>query len=161
MPDAALTSHRAARSPADLTVIVPAYNEAESIADTVHSLQAQTTPPTEIIVVDDCSTDATADVARGCGVTVVQPPTNTGSKAGAQTFALKFVRTELTMAVDADTTLEVDGIELLIGALVDSDVVAACGSVIPRHVRTVWERGRYVEYLFAFSFFKRIQDHYG
>jgi cellulose synthase/poly-beta-1,6-N-acetylglucosamine synthase-like glycosyltransferase len=148
-------------SPADLTVIVPAYNEAESIADTIRSLQEQTTPPKEIIVVDDCSTDATADVARACGATVVQPPKNTGSKAGAQTFALGFVGTGLTMAVDADTTLAVDGIELLIAALDDPDVVAACGSVFPRHVRTVWERGRYVEYLFAFSFFKRIQDHYG
>src|SRR6202035_5662350 len=88
-------------TPADLTVIVPAFNEAESLADTIRSLQAQTTPPKEIIVVDDCSTDATADIARACGATVVQPPTNTGSKAGAQTFALKFVRTGLTMAVDA------------------------------------------------------------
>lgn len=142
-------------------MIVPAYNEEQSIPDTIRSLQAQTTPPKEIIVVDDGSTDGTAEAARACGVTVVQPPANTGSKAGAQTFALAFVRTELTMAVDADTTLAVDAIERLIGALKDPDVVAACGSVYPRHVRTVWERGRYIEYLFAFSFFKRIQDHYG
>ena len=33
--------------------------------------------------------------------------------------------------------------------------------MLPRHVRTIWERGRYVEYLLAFSFFKRVQDHYG
>jgi biofilm PGA synthesis N-glycosyltransferase PgaC len=40
-------------------------------------------------------------------------------------------------------------------------VSAACGSVVPRHVGTIWERGRYVEYLLAFGFFKRVQDHYG
>jgi cellulose synthase/poly-beta-1,6-N-acetylglucosamine synthase-like glycosyltransferase len=144
-----------------LTVIVPAYNEAGSLADTLRSLQAQTVPAAEILVVDDCSTDGTAEVARSLGVTVLRPPENTGSKAGAQTFALDHVTTELVMAVDADTTLAPDAIELLLVAFDDPDVAAACGTVTPRRVRTLWERGRYVEYAFAFSFFKRIQDHYG
>ncbi len=143
-----------------LTVIVPAFNEAESIADSIHSLQSQTLVPTEIIVVDDCSTDGTGDVASGLGVTVVRPPQNTGSKAGAQTFALDLVRTEMVMALDADTVLARDAIELLLPAFSDQDVAAACGSVLPRYVRTVWERGRYVEYLLAFGFFKRVQDNY-
>jgi poly-beta-1,6-N-acetyl-D-glucosamine synthase len=42
-----------------LTVLVPAYNEAASLADTVLSLQGQTSPPREIIVIDDGSTDGT------------------------------------------------------------------------------------------------------
>ena len=33
--------------------------------------------------------------------------------------------------------------------------------VVPRYVRTIWERGRYIEYLFAFTFFKPIQDMLG
>src|SRR6266403_1181298 len=82
----------------DVTVIVPAFNEAASVADTIRSLQAQTARPREIIVVDDCSTDGTGDVARALGVTVVCPPVNTGSKAGAQSFGLKYVRTALTAA---------------------------------------------------------------
>src|SRR2546425_9620458 len=77
---------------ADVTVIVPAYNEAASVADTIRSLQAQTERPFEIIVVDDCSTDGTGDVARALGVTVVRPPHNTGSKAGAQSFGLRRVQ---------------------------------------------------------------------
>jgi biofilm PGA synthesis N-glycosyltransferase PgaC len=144
-----------------LTVIVPAFNEEDSVADTVRSLQSQTHPPTEIIVVDDCSTDDTAAVAERTGATVLRPPVNTGSKAGAQTFALSRVRTDLSMAVDADTTLAPDAIETLLAAFEDEEVGAACGAVVPRNVRTVWERGRYVEYMFAFSFFKRIQDHFG
>jgi biofilm PGA synthesis N-glycosyltransferase PgaC len=40
-------------------------------------------------------------------------------------------------------------------------LAAACGFVLPRHVRTLWERGRYVEYLFAFGFYKPVQDFYG
>lgn len=144
----------------DLTVIVPAYNEADSIADTVRSLQKQTLKPLEIIVVDDCSSDATGEIARACGVTVLRPETNTGTKAGAQNLALKRVRTRYTMAVDADTTLAPDAIELLMKAFDGGDVAAACGFVVPRHVRTMWERGRYIEYLFAFTFYKPIQDYY-
>jgi len=144
-----------------LTVLVPAYNEAGSIGDTIRSLQSQTTAPDEIVVIDDCSTDGTAGVAESFGVTVISPPQNTGSKAGAQTYALAQVRTGMVMAIDADTTLAPDAIERLMRAFQDPEVSAACGSVVPRHVGTIWERGRYVEYLLAFGFFKRVQDHYG
>ena len=109
---------------------------------------------------DDCSTDNTGDVARALGVTVVRPPTNTGSKAGAQSYVLDGITTEFTMAIDADTELAPDAIERLLAAFDDPDVVAACGFVLPRYVETAWERGRYVEYLFAFSFYKQIQDFY-
>jgi len=147
--------------PSDVTVIVPAFNEAASLADTIRSLQAQTARPREIIVVDDCSTDGTGDVARALGVRVVRPRVNTGSKAGAQTFALRYVRTPLTIAVDADTVLAADAIARLLPAFTRPRVAAACGFVLPRRVRTVWERGRYIEYLFAFTYYKRVQDYYG
>ena len=144
-----------------LTVIVPAYNEAASIMDTVKSIQAQTLPPDEIIVIDDFSSDNTGDLARQCGATVLRPTANSGSKAGAQNMALATVRTPYIMAIDADTTLAPDAIEKLMPALDDPAVVAACGFVIPRHVRTLWERGRYIEYMFAFTFYKQVQDYYG
>ncbi len=143
-----------------LTVIIPAYNESRSIADTIESLKQQTLPPFEIVVIDDCSTDGTGDVARSCGATVICPPSNTGSNASAQNFALTMVRTEFTMAIDADTTLASDAIERLMPAFSDLSVAAACGFVIPRYVNTLWERGRYVEYLLAFTWYKPIQDYY-
>jgi biofilm PGA synthesis N-glycosyltransferase PgaC len=145
---------------ASLTVIVPAFNESASIAETIRSLREQTVQPEEIIVVDDCSTDGTADVARALNVRVVRPPSNTGSKAGAQTFALPLVGTRYTMAIDADTALAPDAIEKLIAVMLESDVASACGFVLPRNVRTIWERGRYIEYLFAFTFYKQVQDFY-
>jgi biofilm PGA synthesis N-glycosyltransferase PgaC len=149
------------RPVAPVTVLVPAYNEASSIADTIRSLQAQTLPVAEIIVIDDCSTDDTAAIARALGVRVMHPPQNTGSKAGAQNFALPLVDTTFTMAIDADTSLAPDAIEKLMAPLEDPTVAAACGFVIPRHVRSIWERGRYIEYLFAFTFYKQVQDFYG
>lgn len=143
-----------------LTVIIPAYNEAASLADTIKSVQNQTVIVEDIIVVDDCSTDNTSQVARDLGVKVVRPAKNTGSKAGAQNYALQNIHSEYTMAIDADTMLAPDAIEKLIPAFDNSRVAAACGFVIPRYVKSLWERGRYIEYLFAFTFFKPIQDYY-
>lgn len=159
-------------------MIVPAFNEAACISATIRSLQAQTLAPAQIIVVDDGSSDGTGDIARSMGVLVVRPPRNTGSKAGAQTFALPLVETPWVMAVDADTELEPRAIELLaagftapgsggrdaerVGAVAGAGTVAAaCGFVVPRHVRSIWERGRYIEYLFAFTFYKQVQEFYG
>ena len=145
---------------ADLTILVPAFNEAESIGDTLRSILAQTVRVAEIIVIDDCSTDDTADVARALGAVVLTPPANTGSKAGAQNYGLGHVRTQYTMAIDADTSLAPDAIERLLVAFDDASLAAACGFVVPRYVRSIWERGRYIEYLFAFTFYKQVQDYY-
>ena len=144
-----------------VTVIVPAFNEAASIGDTIQSLLDQTVPAAEIIVIDDGSTDGTGEISRDHGVTVLRPAKNTGSKAGAQNLALAHVTTEYTMAIDADTIVAPDAIERFLAVMEDPSIAAACGFVVPRQVRTVWERGRYIEYLLAFSFYKPIQDHYG
>jgi len=152
---------RSIRGDGQITVIVPAYNEVESIADTINSLRHQDLPPDRIIVVDDCSTDGTGELARSLGVEVVRTSTNTGSKAGAQTYALSFVDTEFTIAIDADTILAPDAMRHLFTVMENSAAAAACGYVLPRSVKSIWERGRYIEYLFAFSFFKPIQDHFG
>ena len=47
-----------------LTVIIPCYNEKDAIADTVHSVLSilNKTVDSELIVVDDCSTDNTRDI---------------------------------------------------------------------------------------------------
>jgi glycosyltransferase involved in cell wall biosynthesis len=141
----------------DVTVIIPAYNEAGTIAETIRSIQRQTVQPRGVIVVDDCSSDGTGDRARALGATVIRPPTNTGSKAGAQNAALLHVRSDFTLAVDADTVLADDGIERLLAAIDNKNVASACGFVVPRRIRSIWERGRYVEYLFGFGFYKRTQ----
>src|SRR4051794_38388312 len=149
--------------PADrLTVIIPAFNEADSVADTVRSVFEQTFPPARVIVVDDCSTDATGALAAAAGAEVISPLENTGSKAGAQNLALELVDTPYCMALDADTTLAPDAVERLLAPFDDDRGLAAtCGFVVPRHVGSLWERGRYVEYLLSFTFYKPTQDYYG
>ena len=146
---------------ADLTIIVPAYNEEKSIVDTLESIKKQTIKPKRVIVVDDHSTDQTAEVAMRAGVEVLETPTNSGSKAGAQNYALTKVNTKFVMALDADTTMEKHAIEKLLEAFKEENTAAACGFVIPRFVNTVWERGRYIEYLIAFTYYEPIQEYFG
>jgi biofilm PGA synthesis N-glycosyltransferase PgaC len=88
-----------------LTAIIPALQRGG--LDRRHDLFPAAADPgaDEIIAIDDCSTDATAEVAEALGVEVLRPPQNTGLKAGAQSFALEQVETEMVMAIDADTTL--------------------------------------------------------
>ena len=64
------------------------------------------------------------------------------------------------MAIDADTTVAPDAIERFLAVMGDASVAAACGFVVPRRVSSVWERGRYIEYLLAFAFYKPIQDYF-
>ena len=156
----AISEHPYDKKTSRLTIVIPAYNESENIKDTICSLQIQTVPPYEIIVVDDCSTDGTGDIARACGVTTIRPSKNTGYKSGACNYGLENVSTELVMVIDADTTLAPDAIEKLLPAFNDTKVAAAGGYVLPKHTRTIWERARYIEYLMAFTWFKFVQEYY-
>ena len=141
-----------------LTVIVPAYNEEEGLEETLQALLRQTVPADRIIVANDFSTDSTAEVALSYGVEVVTPPANLGSKARAQNYALQFVDTDLVLPVDADTVLADNYIELIKEPFVDENLAIAAGCVLTKHSKTITERGRSLEYIFGFHFYRPIQN---
>ncbi|NRQ40917.1 glycosyltransferase family 2 protein [Nonomuraea sp. NN258] len=141
-----------------LTVIIPAHNEEHGLPATLRSITAQSVPPEQIIVVDDGSTDRTSEVAASFGVAVLRPPRNLGSKAKAQNHALPYCRTDLVLAVDADTVLAPDYIEKIKPAFDDPAVTIAAGNVQTHFARTAWERGRSTEYLFGFHWHRPIQQ---
>ncbi|WP_210491587.1 glycosyltransferase family 2 protein [Patulibacter sp. SYSU D01012] len=66
-----------------LLAIVPAYNEVDAIATTIADIQ-QNAPAFDVVVVDDGSTDATAQRARECGAEVVELPFNLGIGGAVQ-----------------------------------------------------------------------------
>jgi cellulose synthase/poly-beta-1,6-N-acetylglucosamine synthase-like glycosyltransferase len=145
-----------------VTVVIPAYNEEASIAQTIASVQAQTYRPDRIVVVDDCSTDGTGTVARAMGAEVLRPDRNQGTKAQAQNVALPHIDTDLVVTVDADTTLAPDAVERLVAPFArDPTLTLASGYLVPRRLETIWERGRLVEYLYGLELYKMAQSAVG
>ncbi|MCW4352003.1 glycosyltransferase family 2 protein [Hoyosella sp. YIM 151337] len=83
-----------------ISVVIPAYNEATTIGACLESLQGQSVD--EVIVVDNNSTDGTADIARSySGVTVVHEPQQ--GVVHARTTAFNSANYEIIARIDADT----------------------------------------------------------
>jgi biofilm PGA synthesis N-glycosyltransferase PgaC len=143
-----------------LTVLIPAFNEAKVIAHTLQSLWSQSRRPDKILVVDDGSSDDTGRIAARMGAEVVRPAANTGSKARAMNFGLRFVKTEWLVTLDADTVLAHDALRQILRTAQEQNAEAACGLVLPQRIHTLWERARFIEYLLAFGLIKPVQDWY-
>lgn len=81
-------------------IVIPAHNEAATIADVVHSVAAFGTP----LVVDDGSDDDTAELARSAGAVVVRHARNAGYDAALQSGFVEAARrgAELVVTFDAD-----------------------------------------------------------
>ncbi|MEJ6479489.1 MAG: glycosyltransferase family A protein, partial [Octadecabacter sp.] len=83
-------------------VAIPAYNAARTIKETLESVQNQTVAPAEIIVVDDGSSDETAEIVSqfgGCVRLIQQANTGCGAATNA---AIAAISAKLVAAVDAD-----------------------------------------------------------
>lgn len=97
-----------AKKPA-ISVIIPAFNEALFVADTIRSVldaKARYNGPIEIIVVDNNSTDATGEIAGSLGATVVFEPIN--QIARARNAGVRAATGEYLVFLDADTRMEGD-----------------------------------------------------
>jgi hypothetical protein len=105
-----------------VSILIPAYNAEEFIADAIRSAIAQTWRHKEIIVVDDGSTDGTAEVARGFASknVVVVSKENQGA-AAARNLAFQLSQGEYIQWLDADDLLAPDKIERQFAALCEGD----------------------------------------
>lgn len=102
--------------PPAISVIIPARNEESNLRPLLESLQRQTTPAVEVIVVDDQSTDRTADLARELDAAVVASedlPDGWRGKTWACQQGARAAQGDLFLFIDADTRLEADALERL------------------------------------------------
>ncbi|ADB29851.1 polysaccharide deacetylase [Kribbella flavida DSM 17836] len=141
-----------------VTVIVPAYNEAAGIEAAVRSLIASD-HPIEVIVVDDGSTDGTADLVEALrlpGVRVIRQP-NAGKPAALNTGLLAASH-ELVVMVDGDTVFEPDAVRWLVQPFADAAVGAVSGNAKVGNRRGLLGRWQHIEYVVGFNLDRRLFD---
>lgn len=118
-----------------MTIVVPAFNEADSIGTVVTSLLAAA-PWREVLVVDDGSTDGTGQAAGDAGARVIRHPYNKGNGASVKT-AIRAAAGEWILIVDADGQHRPADAEFLASRLGDYDLVVGA-----RHPLTQATAGR-------------------
>jgi len=137
--------------PSEVSVVIPAFNEEAAIGSVVEGLLAQHAWR-EVLVVDDGSTDATAERARAAGARVVRHPYNKGNGAAVKT-GLREALGEVVVLMDADgqhdpaeaakLTAAIGPFDLAIGARSarDQPLIRALGNAIFKTLAS-WLTGR-------------------
>lgn len=109
-------------------LVVPVWNEAAVVGDVVREAR---TVFTHVVCVDDGSTDASVDVARAAGATVLRHPVNLGQGAALQTgfaYALTDPRMEFVVTFDADGQHQVSDVEAMLRRCLEDDLDVVFGS---------------------------------
>jgi len=107
-----------------VSIYIPAYNVAEFLLHSIESLLAQTLPSDEILVVDDGSRDASAEIAtRYPQVTLIRHEQNRGL-AAARNTAFRSARNEFVASLDADCTADPSWLAALVPNLSDPQIAA-------------------------------------
>ena len=126
-------------------MIVPAYNEADSLPRVLADL-ATHAPWADVVVVNDCSTDATAEVARHRGASVLSLPCNLGVGGAVQTGYLYAAqrRYEVAVQFDGDGQHRANQVEPLVRTLLSERADLVIGSRLLEKVGFRFALARFV-----------------
>ena len=123
-----------------VSVILIGYNDAARIVRALDSIRHQTLRSIEIIVVDDASTDTTADLVTGIAlqdprVRLIRREVNSGGCSAPRNDGLAAARAPWIMFCDSDDEYEPHACANLLAAALDWDVDVACGMAVRHDVR--------------------------
>ena len=118
----------AGQAPALVSVVIPAYNACLTLAQTLDSVLAQTYPNIEIIVVDDGSTDATAEVLKTFGEKVRSIHQKNTGLPGARNAGCKSARGEFIALMDADDLCMPERIATQVGVMLAIPEAVLCST---------------------------------
>ncbi|WP_280696354.1 glycosyltransferase family 2 protein [Kitasatospora sp. GP82] len=136
-------------NPPRVGIVVIVFNDAERIADAVHSALAQGEAVGEVIVVDDASTDGTAErlaqlAAEDSRVRVITRTENSGGCGTPRNQGLSAAREQYVMLLDSDDVLPPDAVRTLLDTAVAerADVVAGVcvRRELPAGTDSPWQR---------------------
>lgn len=149
-----------------VSILIAAYNEEESIQSTLASIDKQNYPGRfEVFVIDDGSTDATAQRLSEISypwLRVITLPKN-GGKAAALNVGLSHVTSDLTITIDGDSYLYKDALVNLVGRLLGdpAHTGAVAGAVLVRNSRkNLVTKVQEWDYFHGIAAVKRLQSLY-
>jgi glycosyltransferase involved in cell wall biosynthesis len=118
-----------------ISVVIPCYNAAEYIRDTIGVALLQSVPPLEVIVVDDGSQDESAAISAALGNQVRVISRDNGGAATARNTGVRVARGDWIAFLDADDVWMPDRLEKLskIAETADSDVVCIFNDLFYLH----------------------------
>jgi cellulose synthase/poly-beta-1,6-N-acetylglucosamine synthase-like glycosyltransferase/peptidoglycan/xylan/chitin deacetylase (PgdA/CDA1 family) len=142
-----------------VSVVVPAYNEELGIRAAVSSLLASDYPELEVIVVDDGSTDSTAEVVAG----IADPRLRlirqaNGGKPSALNTGIAAARYDVLVLVDGDTVFEPGALRALVAPLEQPEVGAVSGNTKVGNRGGLLGRWQHIEYVIGFNLDRRMFD---
>jgi cellulose synthase/poly-beta-1,6-N-acetylglucosamine synthase-like glycosyltransferase/peptidoglycan/xylan/chitin deacetylase (PgdA/CDA1 family)/spore germination protein YaaH len=147
-----------------VAVLIPAFNEEKVIVRTIRSVLNSDYANLHIIVIDDGSSDRTAEVARAAyaaeiaagRVQVLTKPN--GGKAAALNYALERMEEEVYVGIDADTVIAADAISKLIPHFENPAIGAVAGNAKVGNRVNLWTRWQALEYITSQNFERRALD---
>lgn len=148
-----------------VAVLIPAYNEEKVIVRTIRSVMMSTYKNLRVIVIDDGSRDATAQVAREAYVADIESgrlvvvKKENGGKAEALNYALReLVDEEIYVGIDADTVIAHDAIARLVPHFANPKIGAVAGNAKVGNRVNLWTRWQALEYITSQNFERRALD---
>lgn len=141
-----------------VSVLVPAYNEAKCIENTVHSLMASE-HPIEILVVDDGSSDGTARIVEDLALPNVRVvrQLNAG-KPAALNRGLANASHDIIVMMDGDTVFEPATVRELVQPFADPRVGAVAGNAKVGNRDSLIGAWQHIEYVMGFNLDRRMYD---
>jgi cellulose synthase/poly-beta-1,6-N-acetylglucosamine synthase-like glycosyltransferase/peptidoglycan/xylan/chitin deacetylase (PgdA/CDA1 family) len=141
-----------------VTVLVPAYNEAKCIENTVRSLMSSE-HPVEVIVIDDGSSDGTARIVEALGLPNVRVvrQLNAG-KPAALNRGLANARHDIIVMMDGDTVFEPATVRELVQPFGDPRVGAVAGNAKVGNRDSLIGAWQHIEYVMGFNLDRRMYD---
>jgi glycosyltransferase involved in cell wall biosynthesis len=108
-----------------VSVIVPVYNGSKFLHSSLDALFASDYPKFEVIVVDDGSTDDSAEISRQKGATVISSERRQSGPAAARNLAAKKAQGKILLFVDADVVVQKDTISKVAAAFENQPEISA------------------------------------
>ncbi|MGW6691360.1 bifunctional polysaccharide deacetylase/glycosyltransferase family 2 protein [Streptomyces sp. NPDC054961] len=144
-----------------VTVLVPAYNERECIANTLNSLAA-CDHPIEVIVIDDGSTDGTADIVEAMDLPFVRLIRKVnGGKSSALNTGIAAASYDIVVMMDGDTVFEPSTVRELVQPFGDPAIGAVAGNAKVGNRDSLIGAWQHIEYVLGHNLDRRMYDMLG